>query len=195
VSWRNDFKQETIMKVLDWFRGQARHAAPLATCSSVQEYTAQLGKSDPLTAFPDTFPNTITQEEREEAKHSGLDFIDAITAHQRWKNRLRQYLDDKAPERIDYRVACRDDQCVLGQWLHGTGRVAHGHRSIFGQLIAAHAQFHVAAGKVVQLKDSQQDDAAKEAMWSGDFALKSATVQSLISALFLEVREPAPLKH
>jgi methyl-accepting chemotaxis protein len=189
-------KMDSTMKVLNWFRAQAKHAAPLATCITVQEYIATQGKdADSDIHFPEAFPNTITEAERAEANVAGLDFIDAITAHQRWKNRLRQYLDDRSTERLDYRTACRDDQCVLGKWLHGSGRTAHGHRTIFGDLIKAHADFHLAAGDVIKLKDNMQTDAAKDAMWSGPFALKSAAVQSLISALFMELREPEPSVH
>jgi hypothetical protein len=150
------------MKVLDWFRAQAEHS----------------------------FPIPVTQVEREQFHHSGLDFLEAITAHQRWKHHLRDYVDDLAVEPIDYLTACRDDQCELGRWLHGEGRVVHGHRTIFSDLVLKHAQFHLAAGEIIRLKDHNDPVAARMSLGVGDFALKSATVQSLVSALFMELREP-----
>jgi methyl-accepting chemotaxis protein len=118
-----------------------------------------------------------------------LDFLDAITAHQKWKTRLSNYVAATSNEKLDYRQICRDDQCVLGKWINGQGGVMYGHIPTFSQLKMTHAQFHLAASAIVKLTDEGDVDQAKVALRQGDYSKHSVKVQGLISALYVNVHE------
>lgn len=78
-----------------------------------------------------------------------INLMDAINAHIKWKVRLEDYLSGTSQEKLDPMVICRDDQCVLGKWIHGPAtRYLHGDVT-FHQLRADHAMFHLVAGNVV----------------------------------------------
>lgn len=79
-----------------------------------------------------------------------IDLPQAVQAHINWKLRLQNYLEGRSEEKLDAMVICRDDQCELGQWIHGPG-MGHFHDlEPFQQLRADHAQFHYVAANVVQ---------------------------------------------
>lgn len=118
----------------------------------------------------------------------GLDFYKAIEAHQRWKVRLSAYVAGESDERLDWTVICRDDQCALGQWLHGGARAPHGHEALFSRLVQEHAQFHQYAGEVVQLADRGDKDAAQKLIGTGAYARASRQVIASLSQLFLALR-------
>ncbi len=50
-----------------------------------------------------------------------FNFMNAIEAHVRWKVRLEAYINGTNEEELDADVVCRDDQCMLGQWIYGKG--------------------------------------------------------------------------
>lgn len=79
-----------------------------------------------------------------------INLTDAINAHIKWKIRLQDYLSGISQEKLDPMVICRDDQCVLGKWIHGPAlKHLHGDAT-FQQLCSDHAQFHSVAGNVVR---------------------------------------------
>ena len=119
----------------------------------------------------------------------GLDFVSAIQAHQNWKSRLTHYLRDDSSERLDYRVVCRDDQCVLGKWIHEEGASKFGHLPSFGELKVSHGQFHLAAGKIVQLHDERKTEEAQQQLKNGDYPRHSIKVMGLLGALYQEVTQ------
>lgn len=97
---------------------------------------------------------------------------DAIAAHLQWKTKLRNAaLND---ESVDAERAARDDCCPLGQWLHGDGMQAWGHRPLFTALLERHAEFHRQAGAVAQVILTG-DRARALAMIEGGTAFASAT--------------------
>jgi Chemoreceptor zinc-binding domain len=118
----------------------------------------------------------------------GLNFMDAITAHQKWKQRLTTYVAGTSTEKLDYRVVCRDDQCVLGKWINGVGGASFGHIPLFSQLKMTHAQFHLAAGTIVRHQDEGKPEKAQDALRHGEYPQHSIKVQGLISSLYLEVK-------
>ena len=77
-----------------------------------------------------------------------IDLSDAVQAHINWKLRLQNYLNGKSDETLDPMVICRDDQCVLGKWIHGPALRHFEGDATFHQLCADHAEFHVFAGQV-----------------------------------------------
>lgn len=126
---------------------------------------------------------------RDEAVIQGLDFVAAIEAHRKWKQRLTAYAEGTSTESLDHAVICRDDQCALGKWIYGQGAAHTGHLPLFHQLKAKHAQFHISASQVVELVQHAQKDAAMELIQNGEFSKNSRDVQTLISKLFMEMKE------
>ena len=85
-----------------------------------------------------------------------IDIDTAIAAHENWKLRLQNYLNDKSTENLQPEVVCLDDRCDLGKWLHGPGGQRLGKYPAFSMLMARHKYFHVQASTVVAL--AQADD-------------------------------------
>jgi hypothetical protein len=133
-------------------------------------------------------PQELSAEDLQSAEVGGLNFIEAITAHQKWKTRLSSYLAGTSTEKLDYRQICRDNQCVLGKWINGPGGDIYGHMPVFSQLKMAHGQFHLAAGSIVQLVDEGHSEDARTALRQ-DYSKHSVRVQGLISTLYIDVTE------
>ena len=111
-----------------------------------------------------------------------INLMEAVEAHISWKMRLQAYVDGSSAEQLDPMVVCRDDQCKLGKWIHGTG-VGHFHDfEPFHQLRADHAQFHYVAANVV--KNVQANDlAAAEAILKGEYQQISHKVVTELTEL------------
>lgn len=88
-----------------------------------------------------------------------IDIDTAIAAHENWKLRLENYMNDKSTETLQAEVVCLDDRCDLGKWLHGPGGQRLGKYPAFSMLMARHKYFHVQASTVVAL--AQADDKAR----------------------------------
>lgn len=155
------------MGIFDWFSAMSRG----------DEKTAQAQSSSQSGGI------------RDEAVIQGLDFVAAIEAHRKWKQRLTAYAEGTSSESLDHAVICRDDQCALGKWIYGNGVTYTGHLPLFHQLKAKHAQFHISASQVVELVQHAQKDAAMELIQNGEFSKNSRDVQTLISKLFMEMKE------
>jgi len=67
-----------------------------------------------------------------------IDVDAAIAAHENWKLRLQNYLDQKSSEDLKPEVVCLDDRCDLGKWLHGPGKQRLGRYPAFSVLVARH---------------------------------------------------------
>ncbi|WP_226858670.1 CZB domain-containing protein [Diaphorobacter aerolatus] len=122
----------------------------------------------------------------------GLDFTTAIQAHRNWKSRLSRYLADESDEKLDYRTICRDDQCLLGKWINGRGAAEFGHLPSFGELKVSHGQFHLAAGRIVQMHDEKHTQEANDQLRHGDYSRYSIKVMGLLSSLYVEVVDLQP---
>jgi len=80
-----------------------------------------------------------------------MDFDGAIAAHTAWKSKLRAYLGN--PDRsLNAAQIGLDDQCTLGQWLHGEGK-KYSSDAEFAELKKEHANFHLAAADLVKRAD------------------------------------------
>jgi hypothetical protein len=80
-----------------------------------------------------------------------INIMDAINAHVRWKIRLDKYLRGTSDEKLDHTVVCRDDQCVLGKWIHGPAEKFFQNDESLEILRDDHAKFHRLAGRIVEL--------------------------------------------
>ena len=129
------------------------------------------------------FSSLFGFKEAEKAKILGsIDVMEAINAHVRWKMRLENYLNGTSEEQLDPQVICRDDQCVLGKWIHGPAHEYFHEDDGFKTLRADHAQFHVVAGKVVTSVQAK-DKAGAEALMKGDYMQASRKVVSDLTEL------------
>lgn len=121
-------------------------------------------------------------EEKKAAIRDEIDLAEAVEAHINWKIRLKNYLDGKSDEQLDPLIISRDDQCKLGQWIHGPA-LRHFHDSEqFRKLRADHAQFHFVAGNVVE-KAQSNDRAAADELFKGEYQRISHDVVMALTEL------------
>jgi aerotaxis receptor len=97
-------------------------------------------------------------------QNDDLNFDEAIAAHQQWRVTLRNAILKK--QRIDVETLQRDDCCVLGRWLHGSGQRWSSVPG-FTELVGAHRTFHAEAGKVGQTVNQGQADRAEKLLAPG----------------------------
>ncbi len=120
------------------------------------------------------FSNKNEAKIREDIR-SEINIPECIDAHMKWKGRLQKYLDGTSDEKLDPMVVCRDDQCVLGKWIHGPAlNHFHGDEG-FHKLRADHANFHFVAGSVVK-KVQENDIAGSDALMKNEYARASRDV-------------------
>ncbi|MBF5004388.1 CZB domain-containing protein [Diaphorobacter caeni] len=188
------------MGLFDWMKGKRAEPATKPSTAQrkasadVRPESAQAGAPG-LALVPSSKPAAApvpgaVQESEQTA--GGLDFASAIQAHRNWKVRLAKYLGNESEEKLDYRVICRDDQCVLGKWINGRGASDFGHLPSFGALKVSHGQFHLAAGRIVQMHDDQLTDDAQQMLKHGDYSRYSIKVMGLLSTLYVEVADTQP---
>jgi methyl-accepting chemotaxis protein len=80
-----------------------------------------------------------------------MDFDGAIAAHSAWKAKLSAYL--RNPDKsLSAATIGMDNQCALGQWLHGEGQ-KYSSDAEFADLQKEHANFHRAASDLVRRAD------------------------------------------
>ncbi len=132
--------------------------------------------------------STVALSEGETAEIAGLNFKDAVLAHQKWKTRLQACIDGSSQEQLDPAVISRDDQCVLGKWINGAGAQQFGGMKVFSQLKAEHAQFHLIAGEVLAEVYRGHKAEAEETLRKS-FTQSSARVQLHLANLFLEANQ------
>jgi hypothetical protein len=119
---------------------------------------------------------------KKEAIRGEIDLTEAVEAHMKWKHRLQDYVEGKSSEQLDPLVVARDDQCKLGQWIHGPALHHFHDDKSFEELRKDHAQFHFAAANVV--KDIQENKRAEaEKILSGEYAAISHKVVAELTEL------------
>ena len=114
-----------------------------------------------------------------------MDFDAAMQAHANWKIKLTSYASGISKDKLDAVLTGKDNVCVLGQWLVGEGKAKMGAHARYGELLAAHADFHRQAAALVRLIDSGQANAARVQLEDGKSAYRraSSTVISLLMTL------------
>lgn len=178
------------MGVRDWFKALSSSVDRRVGNPDAVWSDTQIGNTIPA---PDA--DSLSEQERVSVVVGGLNFLDAIKAHQAWKARLTEYVASRGgKKRIEANSVCRDDQCELGKWINGKGGHAYGDRLLFCQLKMTHAQFHLAAGNVVSLCNDGRVEQAGESLRSGEYPQASIRVQGLLSSLFLEIEDNAKAK-
>jgi hypothetical protein len=114
---------------------------------------------------------------------------EAIDTHVRWKERLHAFISGASQEDLKVDTVSRDDQCTLGQWIHGIGGERFGQQPAFSVVKSRHAHFHRCAGEVLVV--AQQDKArALHMLEEGAYPDASEQVAEAIVSLF-EKQAPA----
>jgi len=91
----------------------------------------------------------------------GLEFSMAKLAHQQWKFRLRQFLDDQEQMSTSDAVSHRD--CDFGKWLYTEGLAQYGNTiPDINRLEKVHADMHQAVRNVLEQKNSGNKAQAEE---------------------------------
>ena len=111
-----------------------------------------------------------------------INISEAVAAHVGWKLRLQRCLEGTSEERLEPDVVCRDDQCKLGRWIHGSGRMRFEGVQAFHDLRADHATFHELAGQIVR-HAQLNDHAAAHALMEGDYKHVSHKVVMALAEL------------
>ena len=109
-----------------------------------------------------------------------MNFEEAITAHQRWKTRLRMQIDGTHTESLDPATLGRDDACDLGQWIHGEGRRQMGAKPEYSEMKGAHAHFHTVAAEVLKKAQAGDRAGAGAALDGAFFEASSKVVQAIM---------------
>ena len=104
-----------------------------------------------------------------------MDFNQAVAAHTAWKRRLAQYLAKRDGSWSPAKIAL-DDQCILGGWIRGEGRI-YENLPEYSVLEREHLRFHRAAAEVIRQANSGQSGGEDTSIGSGsEFALASTAV-------------------
>ena len=120
---------------------------------------------------------------KEENMLSGLNFSEALKAHEEWKVKLKKELSGSSERRLDVAFIAQDHNCVLGKWIHGTGEKQYSHLNEFKRARRAHANFHLAAAQVVIEHQSGNTEKAQELLKT-TFRSSSNTNQLALVGLF-----------
>lgn len=115
-----------------------------------------------------------------------FDFNAAISAHLDWKMKLSKYLE-KPDHSLEPDKVCKDNVCILGQWIYGDGQKyisnpTHEH------LRVAHAHFHKTAADIIRLiNDGNFKEADKKLQPKGVYMDASERCVDLIKKLKSDV--------
>lgn len=113
----------------------------------------------------------------------------AIDAHIKWKERLHDYILGHSDEELQVETVARADQCALGVWLDGEGKDHHAGQPAFENVRRLHAQFHLCAGKVLAVAQSNRREEAMAMLEEGEYATASDEVTAALVDLFAERRQ------
>lgn len=123
------------------------------------------------------------------AEVAGLNFKTAIDAHMKWKMRLDNYIKGASAEQLDVNVVCRDDQCLLGKWIHDKGGEKFGYSETFFDMKAHHAHFHRCAAEVLAAAQAGDKATAVKLLNGGDYVKASERVKMLLARMFVIASE------
>ena len=137
---------------------------------------------DVSTALP------IISDERG-AEMGGLNFMTAIDAHMKWKNRLESYIQGTSQEELSVEVVSCDHQCPLGKWIHGDGGAQFGGFETFGEMKSQHVQFHQCAGRVLDAAQKGHKEEAMGMLQRGDYVRASERIKMLLAKLYVQISE------
>lgn len=95
------------------------------------------------------------------------------------KTRLLKYLDGADRDVLDPEMLCSEDQCALGQWIHGDG-LQYGHIPAFNALKELHGNLHKCTTDVLMKSDSGERQAATGIFQSEYIRLSKRITHTLV---------------
>jgi hypothetical protein len=116
-----------------------------------------------------------------------LDTLGAIEAHVRWKVRLEAYLSGTSSEKIDPTVVEKDNQCVLGKWIYGSGGAHYHGNPLVAELTQTHAAFHKCAADIVRKADRGEITEATDSLHNGEYSRISYRIKTQLARLSLSL--------
>lgn len=118
---------------------------------------------------------------------AGINIKTAMDAHVLWRQRLESYVQGTSQENLLVEVVAAEDQCLLGQWIHGEAQHKYGHLDLFSELVEVHTQFHQHAGAVLAAARAGKREDAMALLQSGAFPRCASKVNRLLAKLYVEV--------
>lgn len=97
-------------------------------------------------------------------QRSGLDLIEAINAHLKWKTSFQNAIDGKSKEVFNHEEVCVDHRCELGKWIHSPFAKIFQNQPHFEILKNDHAAFHRMAGDIVIKLQNKSNENLDDAM-------------------------------
>ena len=116
-----------------------------------------------------------------------IDVDIAISAHENWKERLQSVLDGQPSYFLHTDVACHDNYCDLGKWLHGAGGQRFLRYPAFIALLSWHRDFHIEAARVLAHAQAGDMEKAREIL-GGSYHRASSQVILLLKELKRSLR-------
>ena len=142
-----------------------------------------LGQGSP-NQRPAAFRATPTNSSEPLDELEGLNFRKAVEAHQRWKNRIGDYITGKTQERLDPTEFAQDDQCVLGVWMLRYGNERYSEEKLYQKLRLAHTQLHLQASRIILEFHKGNPLYAQEMLNAGDYPLLAMRLAGLLARLY-----------
>lgn len=141
-----------------------------------------LSQAEVLMSVVDTLEAELrgTNHTSRDKELSDFNAEEIISAHLKWKVRLKDFVNGSGKEQLKSSVVCKDDQCHLGKWIYGEGQ-RYSEFNSFDHLRQQHATFHKEAGMVVKAVEHGQKQEALS-MLEGGRGFDSAT-QEMVTAV------------
>ena len=98
----------------------------------------------------------------------------AISAHAKWKNRLKQAIATGNSD-IDVATAARDNACDFGRWLHTGVTLAQKQAPQYRACVELHSRFHAAAADVLKLAVTGKKDEAAQLLSASNSPFNAAS--------------------
>lgn len=115
-----------------------------------------------------------------------MNWMEIISAHVMWKQRLTAFLAGTSEEKLDPDVIKLDDRCPLGKWIYGEGKPME-NLPAYEEVRELHAKFHQNAAEVVTLH--QADCTAEaETLLNGPYSRLSEKLKHRILGLSHQVK-------
>ena len=115
-----------------------------------------------------------------------MNWMEIISAHVMWKQRLVSLLAGKSEEQLDPSTIALDNRCALGKWIYGDGQIM-AELPAFEEVRGMHAQFHRLAAEVIKLHQMGNSSAA-EVLLNGDYSKLSERLKHRILGLSQQVK-------
>ena len=115
-----------------------------------------------------------------------MNWMEIISAHVMWKQRLISLLTGKSEERLDPTTIALDNRCALGKWIYGDGQIM-AELPAYEEVRLMHAQFHRLAAEVVKLHQMGNSSAA-EVLLNGEYSKLSEKLKHRILGLSHQVK-------